>query len=131
MFKHSKLFLSVGVAVSCLSSSVMAAGFQVNEHSANGLGRAFAGQAATPENASVLATNPAAIGVFKKSQVSGSINFIDPNVDISGQTTSVLNTEAGPVPVAQADASEDNIADTAIIPSFFYVKPLDDPLKYK
>lgn len=130
MFKHSKLFLSVGVAVSCLSSSVMAAGFQVNEHSANGLGRAFAGQAATPENASVLATNPAAIGVFKKSQVSGSINYIDPNVDISGQTTSVLNTQAGPVPVAQANASEDNIADTAIIPSFFYVKPLDDKLSF-
>ncbi|WP_137166598.1 OmpP1/FadL family transporter [Salinimonas lutimaris] len=124
MFKHSKLFLSVGVAVSCLSSSVMAAGFQVNEHSANGLGRAFAGQAATPENASVLATNPAAIGVFKKSQVSGSINYIDPNVDIEGQSFTP-GAMAEPV-----NASEDNIADTAIIPSFFYVKPLDDKLLF-
>ncbi|AXR07002.1 OmpP1/FadL family transporter [Salinimonas sediminis] len=130
MFRHSKLFLSVGVAVSCLSSSVFAAGFQVNEHSANGLGRAFAGQAATPENASVLATNPAAIGVFEKTQLSGAISFIDPNVDVAGQSTSTALTPAGRVTVAQVEASEDNIADTAIVPAFFYITPIDDELSF-
>lgn len=126
MFKHSKLFISVGVAVSCMSSSVLAAGFQVNEHSANGLGRAFAGQAAMPENASVLATNPAAIGLFKKAEFSGAISFIDPNVDVSAQTNTSLMTEQGNVPVVSTESSEDNIADTALVPALFYTTPIDD-----
>ncbi len=126
MFRHSKLFVSVGMAVSCLSSSVMAAGFQVNEHSANGLGRAFAGQAATPENASILATNPAAIGLFKKSEFSGVVSFIDPNVDVSAQANTSLMTEQGNVPVASAESSEDDIADTALVPALFYTTPVND-----
>jgi len=128
MKQQFSLRASVCIALATVaSSSVLAAGFQVNEHSANGLGRAMAGQAATPENASILATNPAAIGVFKESQLSGSISFIDPSVDISGQTTSYVTAADGTlVPVAAADASERDIADVAYVPSFFYVAPIND-----
>ena len=122
MKQQLSLRASVCLALATLaSSSTLAAGFQVNEHSANGLGRAMAGQAAMAENASILATNPAAIGVFTTSQFSGSISFIDPNVDVSAQTTSYVATEAGNLTVASEDASEDDIADTAFVPSFFYM----------
>tara|TARA_R110002012_G_scaffold320653_1_gene544877 strand:- start:790 stop:2094 length:1305 start_codon:yes stop_codon:yes gene_type:complete len=104
------------------SSSVLAAGFQVNEHSANGLGRAMAGQAAKPENASILATNPAAIGVFKEAEFSASVSFIDPNVDISGNVTYSF----GDTLVGGGVAKEDNIAETAFVPGFFYVSPIND-----
>ena len=76
MKQHFSLRASVCLALASMaSSSVLAAGFQVNEHSANGLGRAMAGQAAKPENASILATNPAAIGVFKEAEFSASVSF--------------------------------------------------------
>lgn len=127
MKQYFSLRVAVGVALATVSSSsALAAGFQVNEHSANGLGRAMAGQAAMPENASVLATNPAAIGVFTTSQFSGSVSSIFPSVDVAGQITSTMPTEAGDVVIASEDASEDDIADIAIIPSFFYVTPLNE-----
>ena len=47
MKQQLSLRASVCLALATLaSSSALAAGFQVNEHSANGLGRAMAGQAA-------------------------------------------------------------------------------------
>ena len=100
----------------------LSAGFQVNEHSANGLGRAMAGQAATPENASILATNPAAIGVFTQSQFSSSVSVIAPSVDISGD----VSYAAGGQAIGSTDASNKDIADTAIVPSIFYTTPIND-----
>jgi len=125
MKQQLSLRASVCLALATLaSSSALAAGFQVNEHSANGLGRAMAGQAAKPENASILATNPAAIGVFKEAEFSASVSFIDPNVDIDGAVTYDL----GDTTVGGGAAQEDNIADTAIVPGFFYVSPINDKL---
>jgi len=123
MKQHFSLRASVCLALASMaSSSVLAAGFQVNEHSANGLGRAMAGQAAKPENASILATNPAAIGVFKEAEFSASVSFIDPNVDISGNVTYSF----GDTLVGGGVAKEDNIAETAFVPGFFYVSPIND-----
>ena len=54
------------LAAAVLSSlQANAAGFQVAETSASGLGRAFSGEAAVADNASVLARNPAALTRFK------------------------------------------------------------------
>ena len=123
MKQQFSLRASVCLALATLaSSSALAAGFQVNEHSANGLGRAMAGQAAKPENASILATNPAAIGVFKEAEFSASVSFIDPNVDIDGAVTYNLGDNT----VGGGAAQEDNIADTAIVPGFFYVSPINE-----
>lgn len=117
VFLSSSLCLALGSA----SFTALAAGFQVSEHSANGLGRAFAGQAAMPENASVLATNPAAIGQFDAPQLSGALNLILPDVDINGE----LQTQVGEASIPQT-ANEDDIADTAVIPSLFYVTPVNE-----
>ncbi|WP_018982064.1 OmpP1/FadL family transporter [Salinimonas chungwhensis] len=130
MHKHSKLFLSVGLAVSCISSTAIAAGFQVNEHSANGLGRAFAGQAATPENATILTTNAAAITQFDTQQISVAVSYIDPNVDISGEINTQVASPAGTVDLPAMDGSEQNIADTAIIPAAYYIRPINDKLSF-
>lgn len=124
MKQFSILRASVCMALaSSVSSQAIAAGFQVNEHSANGLGRAFAGQAAKPENASVLSTNPAAITAFDKPMVSVSANYINPNIDIDGTVDATIGGQT-----ATLDASEDDIADAAIIPSAFYTTPVNDKL---
>ncbi|MBU2977196.1 porin [Alteromonas sp. C1M14] len=120
-----RLFVRTSLAVTLtglFSSSVFAAGFQVNEHSANGLGRAMAGQAALPENATILATNPAAITAFRTSQFSAQVSYLDPEIDIRGEMSTNISE-----PV---DASEENIAESAIIPSLFYTSVINDKLSW-
>lgn len=68
---------SLAVAISALiAGQVSAAGFQVAEHSASGLGRAFSGEAAVADNASVLARNPAAMMLFETAQFSGALSIL-------------------------------------------------------
>ena len=120
MKQYFSLRASVCLALASMaSSSVLAAGFQVNEHSANGFGRAMAGQAATPENASILATNPAAITEFKTAQFSAQVSYINPQIDIRGDMDVAVYNESGEVLFANTyDASEEDIATTAVVPSF-------------
>lgn len=125
--KHP-LFVRTALALSVaglFSSSAFSAGFQVNEHSANGLGRAMAGQAAKPENASVLATNPAAITAFDKAQFSAQVSYLDPEVDIRGDMT----TSVGGATIT-SDASAEDIAESAVIPSVFYAAPVNDKFSW-
>lgn len=53
------LTLAVTAALLSTTTQVQAAGFQLAEYSATGLGRAFAGEAAIADNASVQGRNPA------------------------------------------------------------------------
>ncbi len=55
------LAASIGVILTASTTQVMAQGFALNEQDIAGLGMAYAGRAASSNNASVVATNPAAI----------------------------------------------------------------------
>ena len=59
------------IALILLPGQVLAAGFQLAEQSATGMGRAFAGEAAIADNASVLARNAAAMTRFERTAFSG------------------------------------------------------------
>jgi len=108
----------------CVSGVAQAAGFQLNEHSASGLGRAFAGEGAIGDNASVLARNPAAMTLFDKSEVSVAASYIDPNVDVSGTT---IYPSLNPKKTAtEVSANEKDIAPSAVVPAFYYIKPLSE-----
>ena len=104
-----------------VSTASSAAGFYLHEHSANGLGRAFAGQAAMAENATVLYSNPAAISAFKQRQLSIFASHVDPGIDVTGEVT--LNSANGSVSV---DASQSSISDSEVIPAAFYIQPIDE-----
>ena len=117
--------LAVAIQTSILSSSAWAAGFYLHEHSSNGLGRAFAGQAAMPENATVLYSNAAAITAFDKATTSLFVSHVDPGIDVKGSVT--LNT---PMHSVTVDASQSNVSDGAFIPALFYVQPLAHNLSF-
>ncbi|MCC0089779.1 outer membrane protein transport protein [Aeromonas veronii] len=114
IFKKSLIAATIALA----TGQVHAAAFQLNEHSASGLGRAYAGEAAIADNASVLARNPAAMTTFDKMAVSVSGTYIKPDVDVDGAVYAGANK--------MAPASESGIAPAAFVPASYFIQPLDD-----
>ncbi|WP_139411736.1 outer membrane protein transport protein [Aeromonas veronii] len=114
IFKKSLIAATIALA----TGQVYAAAFQLNEHSASGLGRAYAGEAAIADNASVLARNPAAMTTFDKMAVSVSGTYIKPDVDVDGAVYAGANK--------MAPASESGIAPAAFVPASYFIQPLND-----
>ncbi|WP_429020408.1 outer membrane protein transport protein [Aeromonas allosaccharophila] len=110
IFKKSLIAATIALA----TGQVHAAAFQLNEHSASGLGRAYAGEAAIADNASVLARNPAAMTTFDKMAVSVSGTYIKPDVDVDGKVAGVY------------PASESGIAPAAFVPASYFIQPLNE-----
>ncbi|KTA81593.1 outer membrane protein transport protein [Aeromonas salmonicida] len=108
----------IAAAVTLASTQTFAAAFQLNEHSASGLGRAYAGEAAIADNAAVLSRNPAAMTRFDKMALSVSGTYIKPDVDVEG------DIYAGPVKMASA--SQSDIAPDAFVPATYFIQPLND-----
>jgi len=110
--KTNKTLLSLAVACSLVSTSaaVNAAGFQLAEYSATGLGRAYAGEAAMADNASAQWRNPAMLTYLEGTQVSVGAIYVDPNVSIDGTTTFMNN---------EISSESKDFAHNAIIPNLY------------
>jgi len=113
-FKKSLLTLSLA----CSSFYSVGAAFQLAEHSAAGLGRAFAGEAAIAEDASVVARNPALMAQFDQIEFSMTGSFVMPDVSLAG-------TEA-PYGLDPSVLNNDSIAPNAFIPAMYLVVPLNE-----
>ena len=103
----------VALAVTALlaASQVHAAGFQVSEHSASGLGRAFAGEAAIGDDAASLARNPALMATFDKAQLSIVGSYVSPDIDVKGSS-------------ATFDATD--VAPAQVVPAMYYIQPINE-----
>ncbi|MGF1682530.1 outer membrane protein transport protein [Photobacterium minamisatsumaniensis] len=109
--KHNKITLSLAAALTLgMSASTMAAGFQLAEYSATGLGRAFAGEAAMADNASTQFRNPAMMTYLDGTQISMGAIYVDPNIDVNG----TINNGQNEIPTTAND-----IANSAVIPNFY------------
>ncbi|WP_394157519.1 outer membrane protein transport protein [Vibrio campbellii] len=117
--KTNKTLLSAAVAFGLLSTSGVAnaAGFQLAEYSATGLGRAYAGEAAMADNASAQWRNPAMLTYLEGTQVSVGAIYVNPNIDVDG-TSTFLN---GP-----NKASSHDFAHDAVIPNFYLSHQYND-----
>lgn len=115
---HTVLSLAVfGTALS-FGSAAQAAGFFIQEQSVNGMGQAFAGISAAPENASTIFYNPA--GLTRLSQgthfTSGfSAIFADSDIQDTGSTID----PAGPAPLQPIGGNDDDPFETIIVPSMY------------
>ncbi|MEZ9895276.1 outer membrane protein transport protein, partial [Vibrio lentus] len=110
--KMNKTLLSAAVAVGLLSTSTVtqAAGFQLAEYSATGLGRAYAGEAAIADNAGSQWRNPALLTYLEGTQVSVGAIYVDPNIDIDGTSTSGGTS---------TPSNSSDFAHSAVIPNFY------------
>jgi len=113
----NKTLLAAGMA--CLSFNSFGAAFQLAEHSASGLGRAFAGEAAIADDASVVARNPALMAQFDKMVLTVSGSYISPDVKLEGTSTPYENIDP-------SDLNSDNIGPAAVIPAAYFVAPIND-----
>ncbi|MGF1690388.1 outer membrane protein transport protein [Photobacterium kagoshimensis] len=112
--KKNNITLALAAALTFgVSTSATAAGFQLAEYSATGLGRAFAGEAAMADNAGAQFRNPAMLTYLEGTQVSTGAIYVDPNIDVKGNLSG-MPTEAK------------DIAGSAVIPNFYLSHQLND-----
>ncbi|WP_253383054.1 long-chain fatty acid transporter FadL [unidentified bacterial endosymbiont] len=110
LFKKTAL----AVAVAIVSTSAWSAGFQLNEFSSSGLGRAYSGEGAIADDAGNASRNPALIMMFDRPTFSAGAIFVDPGVDVSGRSPTGASLNAN------------NIAPTAWVPNLHFVAPIND-----
>ncbi|MCX8956670.1 long-chain fatty acid transporter FadL [Erwinia psidii] len=113
---HKSLFAksALAVAVTLVSSNVWSAGFQLNEFSAIGLGRAYAGEGAMGDTAASASRNPATMALMDRPMFSVGAVFIDPDVSLDGTSPTGQSLNAS------------NIAPSKWVPNIHYVQPLND-----
>ncbi|MEO0890209.1 MAG: outer membrane protein transport protein, partial [Pseudomonadota bacterium] len=114
-----KTLLSAAVAFGLLSTSSVAnaAGFQLAEYSATGLGRAYAGEAAMADNAGAQWRNPAMLTYLEGTQVSVGAIYVNPNIDVDGTSTFVNGSNK---------SSSHDFAHDAVIPNFYLSHQYND-----
>lgn len=116
----------LAAAITLATFNSYSASFQLNETSASGLGRAFAGDSVIADDAAVLARNPAAMALFDKASFSLAATYIDPGVNIKGMEAPDM---LGPdFDVSQLD--QDGVVPTAIIPAMYFINPVNDSFAY-
>ncbi|EJK2190096.1 outer membrane protein transport protein [Vibrio cholerae] len=120
--KTNKTLLSCAVAfgLASVSTFTQAAGFQLAEYSATGLGRAYAGEAAMADNASAQWRNPAMLTYLEGTQVSAGAIYVNPNVDVEG---TVNHAQLG-----KTHASSNDFAHDAVIPNFYLSHQLNEQM---
>ncbi|MGL0950738.1 outer membrane protein transport protein [Vibrio vulnificus] len=120
--KTNKTLLSTAVAFGLLSSANLAnaAGFQLAEYSATGLGRAYAGEAAMADNASAQWRNPAMLTYLEGTQVSVGAIYVNPNIDVEGEVRHPM--------LGNTAASSEDFAHDAIIPNLYISHRYNDQL---
>ncbi|WP_112071635.1 outer membrane protein transport protein [Haemophilus influenzae] len=104
-----------------------AAAFQLAEVSTSGLGRAYAGEAAIADNASVVATNPALMSLFKTAQFSTGGVYIDSRINMNGDVGVGASITGASVKITRnGSASQRNVVPGAFVPNLYFVAPVND-----
>lgn len=105
-----------------------AAAFQLAEVSTSGLGRAYAGEAAIADNASVVATNPALMSLFKTAQFSTGGVYVDSRINMNGDVKLILVPPQGGArrDGPKGSAAQSNVVPGAFVPNLYFVTPVNE-----
>ena len=123
-FQRNLIALVVASTLGGTSTLASAAGFALIEQSASGMGNAFAGAAATAEDASTIFFNPAGMSHIKGSQVVLGVHAIDLSVKFKdGGSTKPAAMVAPPV-----GGNGGNAGDVAFVPNAYFVMPIGEQI---
>src|SRR5713226_8903859 len=95
-FRKKLMALAIASALGGASGIASAAGFALIEQSASGMGNAFAGAAATAEDASTIFYNPAGMSKIEGMQVTVGAHLIDLSAKFTNSGSSVGPAAMGP-----------------------------------
>ena len=128
-FQMKKFNQSVlATAMLLAAGGANAAAFQLSEVSTSGLGRAYAGEAAIADNASVVATNPALMSLFKTNQFSVGGVYVDSKINMSGNTgiTALGRNVGARLPSTSTNLHQKNVVPGSLVPNMYFVAPVND-----
>jgi long-chain fatty acid transport protein len=120
--KHSLAAFSLA-----LIDSTLGAGFQLHERSAAGLGRAFSGEAAMADDATVIASNPAGMALLEDEwSFAIGTSGIFPEVEVSG----IYAPPAPAPPGTVIPANAGNVSDNAYLPYLYVARRINGQLSF-
>jgi long-chain fatty acid transport protein len=122
-FNYGSFILAALISLGS-ASSAHAAGFALIEMNANGQGNAYAGAAAYTPNASTVYFNPAGMMQLEGEQISIASHYIDPTSDFENKGSTLAD---GITPIG---GPEDDGGESAFVPNFYWVRPLDDNMSF-
>ena len=114
--------LLAGMALLAAAGHASASGFALIEQSASGLGNAYAGGAASAEDASTIFYNPAGMLLLKGQQISGVLHYIAPRIAYSNERAA--NVAGSP----QSGGSGGNAGNGKAVPNLFYSARISEQL---
>ena len=106
----------------------MAAAFAIIEHSAQGMGNAFAGGGAVAEDASTVWFNPASMTRLP-SQMQASGHVILPTFEFT-DAGSVQAVGPATVPLLPAAPTVDDGGKPALVPNFYYIRRINERMSF-
>ena len=121
-------FLWISIMLAASSANVYAAGFGLIDNSVANMGNAYAGAAASAEDASTIWFNPAGMTELEDgTHVSAGVHIVKPTAEFTNSgSTRTLKIAPITTPIAGANSISDK---TAYIPNFYAVKPINDKVK--
>lgn len=117
-------------AITLFPQLSQASGFAIIEHSASGLGQAFAGAAAVAEDPSTIYFNPAGMTYLKGTQITAGLHIIKPNAHFDDNNSSA-SLFGGTVPVNLGNDDGGNAGDFNYVPNFYYMREFGDNGQYR
>lgn len=116
--------MALAVGLSLLTDQAAGAGFALNESSAAAAGTAYAGRAAAAQDASAMASNPAAISSLNSAQWTAVGALVLPKGELSDYSATV-----GGRPLTTGDGGEKFVG-SVVVPGAFYSTPFDEKLSF-
>jgi long-chain fatty acid transport protein len=118
MKKQTIKYLGLATCLGTLPGVCLASGFALTEQNASGLGNAYAGQAASAQDASTVFFNPAGMTLIPGKQLvlAGSL------IDLSARFSNSGSTAAPPQALGDSGGDAGSLA---FVPSLYYVQPID------
>lgn len=114
----------VMAALAAISGNAAASGFALIEQSASGLGNAYAGGAASAEDASTIFFNPAGMSRLQGKQVVVALHAIKPSAKFSGTATGLA-----PLQVAGTGTGGD-AGDLALVPNGYFAMEINPQMRF-
>ncbi len=127
--RHQRLALAISASlVGGYAATTEAAFFQLAENSPAALGNAFAGGAASAEDASAVWYNPAGMTRLKSADTVLGLHYVQPSIKATSATASTANfgPPLGSTPITGGTGGD--AGEAAVVPNFYYARPLSDSL---